>query len=423
MQISNIQNLASKMSLQFSQFGAGNPKPRHESSIGVEIEKINVETLALGSRNCDFDHELEKVEVARHVFDEMPKVYFGVGHRVFDEFPNGKVNPTSGSWFRELNGLKQISSVKEYHETFCRMVMLFKPQTIHEAYCLAKLHESTLKARKPKELIKTASLNTQNRPRKEYPEELRSADCYAINLDFQATLQSDAHTVQLKDVGVEQYQTTKVTGYFERNKQDMLWDTFEMQDLCPSLAVKKESEDGRKNLSLLAEIKSIEGMEKTSIEMLNKHKRMGKSSNVMIFAENFEWKPGLEFWLVEKGRKNHYGLNEHGVTDTVRNVSLMIVVKVHPKYGIQSFEWQYLGRKYIGSRRLQGVTDVQHHFRLENTKFYKVTDMMWDELQFETIKKVDLILPCHILLKKLGYKNTESVYWDKLTEMSQLVWY
>ncbi|GKB78527.1 hypothetical protein Tco_0945422, partial [Tanacetum coccineum] len=165
------------------------------------------------------DHELEKVEVARHVFDEMPKLNLGVGHKVFDELPNGKVNPTSGGWFRELNGLKQISSVKEYHKNFCsildgskvspecglscfidglkeeiqEMVMLFKPQTIHEACCLAKLQELTLNARKPKELIKPASLNTQNRSRKEYPEELRSVDCYAINPDFQAMLQYDAH--------------------------------------------------------------------------------------------------------------------------------------------------------------------------------------------------------------------------------------
>ncbi|GJU27191.1 hypothetical protein Tco_1165812 [Tanacetum coccineum] len=202
MQISNIENLASKMSIQFSQFGAGNPKPRYESSIGVEIEKMNVETLALGSRNCDNDHELEKVEVAHKAFNEMPKVNLWVGHKVFDELPKGK-----------------ISSVKEYHNYFCsildgskvspecglscfidglkeeiqEMVMLFKPQTIHEACCLAKLQELTLNARKPKELIKPASLNTQNRSRKEYPEELRSVDCYAINPDFQAMLQYDAH--------------------------------------------------------------------------------------------------------------------------------------------------------------------------------------------------------------------------------------
>ncbi|GJW06421.1 hypothetical protein Tco_1568844 [Tanacetum coccineum] len=381
------------MSLQFSQFGAGNPKPRHESSIGVEIEKMNV------------DHELEKVEVARHVFDEMPKVYFGVGHTVFDEFPNGKVNPTSGSWFRELNGLKQISSVKEYHETFCSILDGSQVSLEYGLSCFIDGLKEEIQGWQRCNLIQLKDVGEAEKDNNienmvfEYVKEEK-------DIVAQVVIDSPNNFVSVL-AGVEQYQTTKVTGYFERNKQDMLWDTFEMQDLCPSLAVKKESEDGRNNLSLLAEIKSIEGMEKTSIEMLNKHKRMGKSSNVMIFAENFEWKPGLEFWLVEKGRKNHYGLNEHGVTDTVRNVSLMIVVKVHPKYGIQSFEWQYLGRKYIGSRRLQG--DVQHHFRLENTKFYKVTDMMWDELQFETIKKVDLILPCHILLKKLGYENTESV--------------
>ncbi|GKA73828.1 hypothetical protein Tco_0780130, partial [Tanacetum coccineum] len=141
-----------------------------------------------------------KVKVAHNAFDEMPKVNFGVGHKVFDEgLPNGKVNPTSGGWFRELDGLKQISSVKEYYETFISvlhrlqlspeyglscfvdglkeeiqgMVMMFKPQTVHEAYCLAKLQEATLEARKPKELIRTSPLPipTKNRPQEEHPQE------------------------------------------------------------------------------------------------------------------------------------------------------------------------------------------------------------------------------------------------------------
>nr|GEZ37979.1 hypothetical protein [Tanacetum cinerariifolium] len=172
----------------------------------------------------------------------------------------------------------------------------------------------------------------------EYPQELKqSVVSYAINVGFQAIIESDAHMIQLEDVreakndndienlvcedveekdivaqvvidspkksvsvlvGVKHYQITKVIGYFERNKQDMLWDTFEIQDLCPTLEVKKDNEDGQKDLSLVGDTESIEEMEKMNIKMLFKHKRMGKSSSVMIFAEIFGWKPGLEFCLV-----------------------------------------------------------------------------------------------------------------------------
>ncbi|GKA99700.1 hypothetical protein Tco_0827694 [Tanacetum coccineum] len=154
MQISNIRNLASKMSIQFSQFGAGNPKPRYESSIGVEIEKMNVETLALGSRNYDFDHELEKVEVAYKVFDDMPKQNFGVVYKVNEEMPHGNVSPT---WANHVEAsvciLNRLQPSPEYglhcfigglKEEIQSMVRLFEPQTIREAYYLAKIHELTL---------------------------------------------------------------------------------------------------------------------------------------------------------------------------------------------------------------------------------------------------------------------------------------
>ncbi|GKF62934.1 hypothetical protein Tco_0182988, partial [Tanacetum coccineum] len=118
--------------------------------------------------------------------------------------------------------------------------------------------------------------------------------------------------------GVEHYQTTKVTGYFEINKQNVLWDTVKMQDFYQYLEVKKDSKDGQKDISLLAKIENIEGMEKTNIEVLKNHKRKGKLSRVMGVAEFFEWKPGLELWLVDKGRKIQHGLNEHGVADIVR---------------------------------------------------------------------------------------------------------
>nr|GEU32974.1 hypothetical protein [Tanacetum cinerariifolium] len=127
----------------------------------------------------------------------------------------------------ELKKLKQVASVKEYYESYIDilnrlqhpqeyslsyfvdglkedircMVMLFKPQTIHEAYCLAKLQEATLEARKPKELIRTTSLPTQNRPQEKYPKEHTSVDRYAINTEFQALLEYDTHTIQLEDIG------------------------------------------------------------------------------------------------------------------------------------------------------------------------------------------------------------------------------
>nr|GEY49755.1 hypothetical protein [Tanacetum cinerariifolium]GFB41271.1 hypothetical protein [Tanacetum cinerariifolium] len=309
---------------------------------------MNVETIALGSRKSEFDHELVKVEVAHNLFDEMLKKNLGFVHKAFDEMNSSKIASVKeyhDSFIDVLNRLKhpQRSSLSYFidgiNEDIRCMVMLFKPQTIHETYCLAKLQEATLKARKPKELIRTSPITTKNRLEEEYPQELKqSVVSYAINLGFQAIIESDAHMIQLEDVGeakndndienlvcedveekdivaqvvidspkkivsvlagVKHYQITKVIGYFERNKQDMLWDTFEIQDLCLTLEVKKDNENGQKDLSLVGDTESIEEMEKINIEMLFKHKRMGKSSSVIIFAENLEWKPGLEFWLVE----------------------------------------------------------------------------------------------------------------------------
>ncbi|GKC79547.1 hypothetical protein Tco_1130321 [Tanacetum coccineum] len=255
-ELKRMENLASKMSIQFSQFGAGNPKPRYESSIGVEIEKMSVETLALGSRNCDNDHELEKVEVSHKAFDEMPKLNLGVGHKVFDELPNGNVNPTSGGWFRELNGLKQISSAKEYHKTFCSILDGSKVSPEYNLSCFI--------------------------------------DGLKEEIQGMATLQYGAHTVQGKDVGKAENDNDIENMVFEDVKEEkdivaqkytrLLWDISEMQDLCRSLEVKKDSEDGQKDLSLLGEIESIEGMEKTDIEMLNKHKKKGEINQYYDFC-------------------------------------------------------------------------------------------------------------------------------------------
>nr|GEX44871.1 hypothetical protein [Tanacetum cinerariifolium] len=67
----------SKSELKRMELGSENLKTRKRVGIGVESQKMNVETIALGSRKCEFDHELKKVEE-----------------------------------------LKQVASVKEYHDSF-----------------------------------------------------------------------------------------------------------------------------------------------------------------------------------------------------------------------------------------------------------------------------------------------------------------
>nr|GEY74163.1 hypothetical protein [Tanacetum cinerariifolium] len=176
----------------------------------------------------------------------------------------------------ELKELKQVASVKEYHDSFIDvlnrlqhpqrsnlgcfidglkedircMVMLFKPQTIHEAYCLAKLQEVTFEARKPKELIRTTPLPTQNKPQKEYPQEHRKdvgeteitkkvdkvvLDDVEEQKDSQSKLvnESPQNFIFIVPVGV----TTNVTRYPRRIKRELLCDTSCMQDVCLSLDV------------------------------------------------------------------------------------------------------------------------------------------------------------------------------------------
>ena len=107
----------------------------------------------------------------------MPKKKFGVV-KVFDEMPNSNDNPmcansveASSDQFGELKMIKQTISVKECHDIFkgilnhlqlpredvlnCfidglkediqGMVSLFKPQTVREAYYLAKIQEQLVK--------------------------------------------------------------------------------------------------------------------------------------------------------------------------------------------------------------------------------------------------------------------------------------
>nr|GEX81344.1 hypothetical protein [Tanacetum cinerariifolium] len=254
---------------------------------------MNVETIALGSRKCEFDHELEKVEndnsmMPNYVEAESP--YIG---RVVDLHMS------------ELKEFKQVASVKEYHDSFIDvlnrlqhpqrsslscftnglkedircMVMLFKPQTIHEAYCLAKLLEVTLEAIKPKELIRTTPLPTPNKPQKEYPQEHRSGAARNVELQLQEPWQFDRDSL-VKVYGDE--------GNFDITQSDI--------NFFANLFV---MEDGIE--FLIREHANI----KVPLAKSNKHRQSSSDVVAALVAENFEWKPGLEFLLVEKGRKIH----------------------------------------------------------------------------------------------------------------------
>ncbi|GJW61725.1 hypothetical protein Tco_0111060 [Tanacetum coccineum] len=285
---------------------------------------MNVKTLALTSRNCDFDHELEKVEVA---------------HKVFDELPNGKVNPTSGGWFRELNGLKQISSVKEYYETFIsmlhhlqlspeyglsifvdgleeeiqRMVRLFKPQNVSKAYYLAKIHELTL--------------------------------------NFQAYLQFDAHN----RIQSEEMLNSEISiALMENHEENNVGSTMGINN--------KDVEDIQE-----LELNNVKEHGKVIEASMIKDKILRQpSSDFIVVSETFEWNPGLKSCSFERWRKIQHGLDKHGVVHMLRTRSLMLRAEPHLKYDYRSLKWHYLGRKFKSSRRLQG--SVGNSFQ-ENVKF------------------------------------------------------
>ncbi|PWA42102.1 RNA-directed DNA polymerase, eukaryota, Reverse transcriptase zinc-binding domain protein [Artemisia annua] len=76
------------------------------------------------------------------------------------------------------------------------MVRLFKPQSLREAYYLAKIHELTLSKTKPKDPTRTPKLSTPSIRKEKNHEELhKSADFRGINTEFQACLHSDAHNI------------------------------------------------------------------------------------------------------------------------------------------------------------------------------------------------------------------------------------
>nr|GEV21612.1 hypothetical protein [Tanacetum cinerariifolium] len=320
------------------------------------------------------------------MFDEMPKKNLGVSRKVFNELPNGKVNPTSGGWFSELNGLKQIFSAKEYYETLLvyfivynfhpsmalvffvdgheeeiqRMVRLFKPQTVSDAYYLAKIQELTLSKTKPKDSIRTANLPTPSISKEKNYEELNmSGDFCSINTDFPVSFQSDA--------------TTRIQFTLGRKLNKPI----------------KTPPSPTQNLPNQGQ----------PIELLNHGVGISGSLVMKEKVANFS-KEAIESHIrsVVASIKSCVGSYE-------ASVSPLKVVEIAKQPG------------NVEDIRELELNDVDKH---ENTKFNKVTDMMWDEPQFETIKKVDLILPCCILLKKLGYENIESAYWDKLTKMSSL---
>nr|GFB69176.1 hypothetical protein [Tanacetum cinerariifolium] len=233
----------------------------------------------------------------------------------------------------------------------------------------------------------------------------RSVDCYAINTEFQALLESRADNIQVEDVGeteinkdvdkvvldnVEEQKDsvaqvvnespqdsvfsvpvgviTNVTGYFGRIKREMLCDTSCMQDVYLSLEVDKENfanlfvmEDG---IGFLIE-------ERVNIEVplakSNKHSQQSSDLGVALVAENFEWKLGLESW----------------------NGPLMARVELHHKYNNGSLMEHYLGISFTSSRSLQGVIDDQPHLTVENKKTNMSSDMIWYTLQCLKVKETE----------------------------------
>ncbi|GJU42027.1 hypothetical protein Tco_1194984 [Tanacetum coccineum] len=232
------------------------------------------------------------------------------------------------------------------------------------AYCLAKLQESSLSARKPKELIKQAFLNTQNRSRKEYPKELRSVDCYAINPDFQAMLQYDAHTVQWKEVGKAKNDNDIENMVFEHVKEE--------KDILAQVVI-----DSPKNFdSVLA---GVEHDQTTKVT------------------------------------------GEHGSDDVIKEDSVMVKVKFNHKCDNGSLEGHYLGRKFKNSRWLEGVKIGQPQSTIENTKIHMVRGMMWLALRYMKAKESEFILPHLRILRKLGLDEIRSMYLNELGKMSYVV--
>ncbi|PWA42572.1 F-box domain, cyclin-like protein [Artemisia annua] len=163
----------------------------------------------------------------------------------------------------------------------------------------------------------------------------------------QVVNQSPQDSIVIIPVGV----TTNVSGYFGSNKRDILWSPVEIQDLCPSLEGDKDIFDGQKDISIPQKIKNIEGIVKIGTRLSIKRKRTRKSRSELSVAQNFEWKPGLKFWLNGKWRQFENGLNEESGVIMPKNGSL-VVVELLSKNKTKSLERRYLGRKFKSSRRL-----------------------------------------------------------------------
>nr|GEV48886.1 RNA-directed DNA polymerase, eukaryota, reverse transcriptase zinc-binding domain protein [Tanacetum cinerariifolium] len=474
MKISNIENLASKMSIQFSQLGAGNMKRRYDSSIGVEIEKMNVETIALGSRKCDFGHELEKVQVAHNSFDEMPKENFEVVHKVFDGMPNKNVNPTravyvvaSSGRFSESKGLHQISSVKDYYDTFISIFTDSQLSPEHGLVVSLMVLKKKFKGckTKPKDPTRTVKLPTPSiRELKNHEELHKSANFRAVNTDFQAYLQSDAHNIiqseemlnsEISIALIENRDENNVGSTMGINHKDVEdIEEVECSEENEELELESEAQQTfhyEANLyhkfgtsmgggytcnvsaSRASKIAKQVGIVKDINELeLNDVKEHGKvveasmikdkilrqpSSNFIVVSETFEWKPGLKSCSFERWRKIEHGLDKHGVVHMLRTRSLMLREELHLKYDYRLLEWHYLGRKFKSSRRLQGVTDAQPQSTIENTKAHMVNYMMWS-VQYMNVKVSDVILPLLNLLRKLEFCDIRNMYSNELLKMS-----
>nr|GEV88716.1 protein NRT1/ PTR FAMILY 5.10-like [Tanacetum cinerariifolium] len=156
-----------------------------------------------GSQNNKFDSKLENGGVVYKVFDDMPKQNFGVVYKVNEEMPHGNISSVK-DYYDTFYSIYTDSQLSPEHGLSCfldglkeeiqGMVRLFKPQTLREAYYLAKIHELTLNKTKPKDPTRTVKLPTPSIQKFKNPEELhKSANFHAINTKFQAYLQSHAH--------------------------------------------------------------------------------------------------------------------------------------------------------------------------------------------------------------------------------------
>nr|GEY86585.1 hypothetical protein [Tanacetum cinerariifolium] len=184
------------------------------------MEKMNVETLVLGNRNCEIDHELEKVEAAHKTFDEIPKKNFGVVHTAFDEI-------YVVDYMSELKELKQVASVKEYYESFVNALNRSQRPQEYSLSCFIDGLNEDIRYTIQLEYVGETEINKDvEKVALDDVEEQKDSVSQVVN-------ESPQDSIFIVPVGV----TTNVTRYLERIKRELLYDTSCMQDVCLTLDV------------------------------------------------------------------------------------------------------------------------------------------------------------------------------------------